>query len=40
MVIFDEKITKTVSDKTSLYDGDELFGKVVKVFKDGEPIKL
>jgi len=40
MVMFDEKSSRIVADKTSLYNGDKLFGKVVKVFKDGEPIAL
>lgn len=40
MVIFDEKSSKIVDNKSSLYNGDELFGKVVKVFKDGETITL
>jgi dihydroorotase len=40
MVLFDAKSSRVVEDKTSLYNADELFGKVLKVFKDGEPIEL
>jgi len=40
MVIFDEKSSQMVNNKFSLYNGDELFGKVVKVFKDGYTIAL
>lgn len=40
MVLFDEKTSQIINDKTSLYNNDELFGKVVKVFKDGESITL
>jgi len=40
IVIFDEKNSQIVEDVTSLYNGDKLFGKVVKVLKDGEPITL
>jgi len=40
MVIFDEKCSKVVEDKTSLYNGDRLFGEVKKVFKDGEIVEL
>jgi len=40
LVIFDEKSSQIVEDKTSLYVGDRLYGKVVKVFKDGESIEL
>ncbi|MBL0687639.1 MAG: amidohydrolase family protein [Sulfurospirillum sp.] len=36
MVLFDEKIPKTIKDKTSLYNGDTLYGEVKKVFKDGK----
>lgn len=39
MVIFDEKISKNIDDKTSLYDGDTLFGEVQKVFKNGEIVE-
>ncbi len=39
MVIFDEKISKVIDDKTSLYDGDTLYGEVKKVFKDGEVVE-
>jgi dihydroorotase len=35
MLIFDEKVSKTIKDKTSLYNGDILYGEVKKVFKDG-----
>ena len=35
MVIFDEKVSKKVENKTSLYSGDTLYGEVKKVFKDG-----
>lgn len=40
MVIFDENHSQIVKDKSSLYNGDELFGKVVKVFKDGKDVTL
>ena len=40
IVIFDEKSSQIVEDVTSLYNGDKLFGKVVKVLKDGEAIAL
>jgi len=36
MIIFDEKPSVLIEDKTSLYDGDILYGKVKQVFKDGE----
>jgi len=39
MVIFDEKVSRVVEDKTSLYDGDKLYGSVKKVFKDGHIIE-
>ena len=35
MIIFDEKVSKIIDDKTSLYNGDTLYGEVKKVFKDG-----
>lgn len=40
MVIFNENISKTVDDKTSLYNKDQLFGKVQKVIKDGELVEI
>jgi len=40
IVIFDEKSSQIVEDTTSLYNGDKLFGKVIKVLKDGESIEL
>lgn len=40
LVIFDGNVSKVVDDKTSLYDGDELFGEVKKVIKCGEVIEL
>ena len=39
MVIFDEKISRVIKDKTSLYDGDILYGEVKEVFKDGELVE-
>ena len=39
MVIFDEKVSKVVNDKTSLYNGDTIYGEVKKVFKDGEIVE-
>ncbi|WP_051505409.1 amidohydrolase family protein [Sulfurospirillum arcachonense] len=35
LVIFDEKVSKIINDKSSLYNGDTLFGEVKKVLKDG-----
>jgi len=39
MVIFDENSSQILEDNTSLYNGDKLFGKVVKVIKDGVTIE-
>jgi len=39
MVIFDEKVSKKIEDKTSLYNGDILYGEVKKVFKNGEVVE-
>jgi dihydroorotase len=39
MVIFDEKASKVVDDKTSLYNGSTLYGEVKKVFKDGDIVE-
>jgi dihydroorotase len=39
MVIFDEKISKKIEDKTSLYRGDTLYGEVKYVFKNGEVVE-
>ncbi len=39
MVIFDEKVSKVVDNKTSLYNGDTIYGEVKKVFKDGEIVE-
>ena len=39
MVIFDEKISKKIEDKTSLYNGDILYGEVKKVLKNGEVVE-
>lgn len=36
LVLFDATFSKTVSDKTSLYDNDTLYGKVLHVIKDGK----
>lgn len=40
IVIFDEKISFKIENKTSLYNQDTLFGKVIKVLKDGEVVEL
>lgn len=38
LVIFNPDTSSVVENKTSLYNGDTLFGEVVKVIKDGEVI--
>ena len=40
LVLFDENSSFVVEDKTSLYYGDELYGKVKKVIKDGEVVEI
>ncbi|HIP44931.1 MAG TPA: hypothetical protein EYG93_06330 [Sulfurospirillum arcachonense] len=39
MVIFNEKVSRKIEDKTSLYSGDTLYGKVKYVFKNGEVVE-
>lgn len=39
MVIFDDAKSKVVKDKTSLYNGDTIFGAVTKVFKNGNIVE-
>ena len=40
LVIFDEKKSFIVEDKTSLYYKDELYGKVITVIKDGAVVEI
>lgn len=40
LVIFNPESSFKVENKTSLYKGDTLFGKVIKVIKDGEVVEL
>lgn len=40
MVLFDEKDSKTIDDKTSIYNKEKLFGKVLAVFKNGKIVEL
>ncbi len=40
MILFDEKVSRTINDKTSLYDGDTLWGEVKQVFKDGVLVNI
>ncbi|HIP30001.1 MAG TPA: dihydroorotase, partial [Sulfurospirillum arcachonense] len=39
MVIFNEKVSRKIEDKTSLYSGDTLYGEVKYVFKNGEVVE-
>jgi len=36
MILFDDTKSKIINDKTSIYNNEELFGKVEKVFKNGK----
>jgi dihydroorotase len=40
LVIFDPNVSLNVEDKTSLYQGDTLFGKVIKVIKDAQVVDV
>ncbi len=39
MLLFDEKVSRVIKDKTSLYNKDTLFGEVKQVFKDGKLVE-
>jgi len=40
MILFDEKKSKIINDKTSIYNNEELFGNVEQVFKNGNIVDL
>jgi dihydroorotase len=40
MVLFDEKESQVINNKTSIYNKEKLFGKVLAVFKNGKIIEL